>query len=196
MRKLFGFMMLMSVVCFSGCLAVGQSVGLSYSPSSMDKISVSKSVSVEAVDAREYVVNGTKTGTFIGKFRGGYGNPWNVNTAGKVLLADQFQKDVLKSLEAKGVIARTGKTQRVVKVVINDYNFDAYMNAKYWYDVDVQVLSGSKVVFSKNFKEEHTIKGNVMTGPMSAVKKQVPVLYSELIDEMIAKNKGLLKALS
>lgn len=196
MRKVYGLFLGFAMLALSGCLAVGQSVGLSYSPSMMDKISVSKSVSVVAKDAREYVVSGRKAGSFIGKFRASMGNPWNVDNAGKIALADQFKTDVFKSLEAKGVIARDGKTQRTIEVVVNDYNFDAYMNAKFWYDIDVKVLNGSRVLFSKKFKEEHTIRGNPMTGPMSAVKKEMPKLHAKLVDQMIAQNDELLSALN
>lgn len=70
----------------AGC-AVGNTYDLSQGAAPVSQ--ASQSLGIAVADMRSYVVSGDKAPTFIGLQRGGFGNPFNVNTSsGRPLAAD------------------------------------------------------------------------------------------------------------
>ncbi len=183
------------VLFLSGC-AVNQGILLKYTPEAHEKIISNHTVTLDVIDARPYVKDQSKPASYIGHFRGGYGNTFNAYTAGKVALAQQFSESILSELKALGFETRDTAGDRKIKVEILDYNFDAYINGNFWYEIKVTVLDGNNMSLSESvFKESHVIKGSVMMGPMSAFKKEMPVIQQQLIKKMIRDNKKLIDAL-
>jgi len=62
----------------------------------MRKSFLIKQISVNVSDERPFIKDKTKPPSFIGKFRGGYGNPWNAYTEDKIPLAQVFAQDLAK----------------------------------------------------------------------------------------------------
>ena len=91
-------MRLMSVAVLSSCVigSVGNKIQLSYVPSPQEVPGlVSKTFSLEVTDRRPYVTHGKKVPSYLGIYRGGYGNPFDVVNKGKVALADQMKADLM-----------------------------------------------------------------------------------------------------
>lgn len=96
MRILF----VLSLVFLCGC-AIGNkypydTLNIDYS----EKISAS--VSIFSLDNRPYVVSGDKKPNFVGLQRGGYGNPFDVNTVSGRPLVEELAKALKSALEGKG----------------------------------------------------------------------------------------------
>ncbi len=184
------------VLFLSGC-AVNQGILLKYTPEAHEKIISNHTVTLDVIDARAYIKDQSKPASYIGHFRGGYGNTFNAYTVGKVALAQQFSESILSELKVLGFETRDTAGDRKIKVEILDYNFDAYINGRFWYDIKVTVLDSNNSVLSESvFKETHAIKGSVMMGPMGAFKREVPVMQQQLIKKMIRDNQKLMQALS
>lgn len=151
-------------------------------------------VFVEAKDNRDFVVSGNKNPSYLGHLRGGYGNTWSVGNAGNLALAEQFKNDLVAELKSQGI--QTGESgDRQLSVEINDWNFDAYQNGRVWYDIAVSVADAAgKVLASTTVKGEKVVRGSVMMGAVGAMKREVPVIYSDVIKEILG-NGDIQKAL-
>ena len=182
----------------TGCVA-GQNIKLQYQPDSVavTKLVVSDGFALSVSDKRSFVTSGNKNPWYIGHYRAGFGNTWDVTTYKKVPLADQLQADLKKELMSLGLKEGASETARLVAVTIRDWNFDAMNNGRFWYDIQI-VVSGrdGDVLAESSVKEEKVIKGSMMTGAKSAMEKQVPLIYGEIIRKLVRENPAILAALS
>src|SRR4051794_40223558 len=102
MTKLLNLLSLaLATVVLSGC-AVGNTH--SYN-TEMPQIAAvkSKQLAVGVQDKRIYVLNAEKPETFTGLSRGGFGNPFDINTGSGQPLASDFAASIKSALVAKGV---------------------------------------------------------------------------------------------
>lgn len=175
------------IAVLSGCVA-RQAIRLQHAPGTGPKLSSSKTVAVDAKDSRSFIVNGDKKPSYLGHFRAGYGNTWDVNNAGYRALADQFKADIAAELKAQG-IKTVASGERTIQVDIKDWNFDTYQNGKIWYEISVSVTDRSgSVLATTSVKDQKVIRGSFWTGPAAAFKREVPIIYSGIIKEILAKD--------
>ncbi len=181
------------VASLSGCVA-GQSIGLRHVAGSVPEFTSKKTVVVEVKDSRDFVVSGKKDPSYLGHFRAGYGNTWGVKNAGNVSLANQFQNDLVAEVRSQG-IKTDDSGDRKLAVDIIDWNFDGYQNGRVWYDIDVSVSDAAgKVLAKSKVKDEKVVRGSVMTGAAGAIKREVPAIYTGVIQEILG-NREIQKAL-
>lgn len=179
----------------SGCVA-GQRIDLNHETVEAQAPSVGTSVAVSVADERDFVVSGKESPDYIGQYRAGFGNPWNVTTGSRQSLADIVATDINEELESLGFTATDMNADGSLVVAIQDWNFDTYTNGRLWYDVKVQVISstGAQLAESK-VRDMQNIKGSLMTGAKYAMEEAVPRYYDELIDKIIRSNEVIRGAL-
>lgn len=178
-----------------GCVA-GQTIGLDYTPEEAPSPAKNVTVSVEVKDNRPDVVQKSKPATYIGTYRGGFGNTFNVNTGSGEPFADIVKRDLSADLKSLGFKATDGAAARKVQVTINEWKFDAYMNGTYWHDVTVSILDGqNRTLKSHTLKNSVNVEGSAMTGAKYAMEREVPKLYRGVIRKMVRENTDALKAL-
>ena len=178
----------------SGCVA-GQAIALRHTPSTSPALTSSKTVAVDVKDSRDFVLSGNKGPSYLGHFRAGFGNTWDVNNAKKRALAEQFRTDLIAELESRG-IKTVASGERRMLVDIKEWNFDAYQNGRIWYEIDVSVTDAKGSLRGKiALKNEKVIRGSVMTGPARAFKREVPMIYSGIINDIVG-NTDIQKALN
>ena len=178
----------------TGC-AVGQKIDLNHIPDPVSAISDGYSVSVDVYDVRPYVASGKKEQCFIGIYRAGFGNPWDVRTKDKVALSDIIKKDLLHELGQAGFqIAQNAERKIIVNII--DYNFDCYVNCRVWHSISVTVKDpqNQDIAFSEVI-EENTVPGSALTGPKSAMETRLPQLYGALIRKLVLGNEKIRGAL-
>lgn len=185
-------LMLTTLVVLSGCVA-GQSIRMDYKKPDGGANMLRGSASVVVDDNRSFIKNRSKSPAYIGHFRAALGNTWGVTTYKNVPLAKKMQKDLAIDLGAMGLDTTKGGN-RSIHVSIVDWNFDAYSNARFWYEIKVTVKNGTKVV-EDVLKGEQAIRGSVMTGPKSAVKRELPIAYNAIIRKIARENPKILAAL-
>jgi hypothetical protein len=185
-----------SATILGGCV-VGQSLPAGYEAGPA-AATTGTSVAVAVHDERPYVKGGDKPPYFIGKYRGGFGNPWDVTTEGKQPLADLLQRDLAKDVQALGyaVVAPAGAA-RTLDVAIRDWNFDGMMNGKFWYVLDVRVLDAGGQQLAQS-KVEHTefIEGSIWTGAKAGFEAKMPELYAGAIRKIARENPDVSAALA
>src|SRR5437899_535946 len=91
---------LLCVVVFGGC-----AVGVKHQYDNITpetKFQTRAKIAVGVHDQRNYVVYGQKSPTFVGLSRGGFGNPFDVNTASGQALANDFRNSIANGLSRAG----------------------------------------------------------------------------------------------
>ena len=180
----------------TGCVA-GQNIKLHYEPVTSNNFVSKQLVNIIVSDQREFVTSGNKSPWYIGHYRAGFGNTWDVVNYGKVPLADQMKKDIQSELLSLGFQSDPQNiSSKTVSVFVKNWNFDAMANGELWYDITV-VVSDSKgaALASVNLSEKKYIDGSFWTGAKGAMQKEVPKIYSDLIRSMIRDNPVVLAAL-
>lgn len=143
----------------SGC-AVGQKYQYSNVSIPLSRVSSGGSVAVGVHDVRPYVVSGGKPESFVGLLRGGFGNPFDVNTESGKPMATDMRDAIVKAMRAKGLSVtpiaisprdETSKAKsalistnakKLVLVTINEWKSDTMMGTELIYDVTLAVLDG------------------------------------------------------
>lgn len=105
---------------------------------------------ITVVDKRPYVVSGRKPPTFTGIARGGYGNPFNVNTKSGEPMAEDLTRLFAASYQA--IIGSTcitggqGAARKEITYTLNEWKTDVMRRGRFIYDVDTSVMiSGDEV---------------------------------------------------
>lgn len=192
MKKL---LLLVSMFLLTGCVA-GQQIKFGDLPMGNQDAPLGITVLVKVDDNRDFVRSGNKTPAYIGHYRAGLGNPWDVNTHQKKALAEIFREDLERELKSLGFNLGEGPDGKKLQVVIKDWNFDTYLNGKIWYDIEVAVLTmGNQQLAIDAIKETKVIEGSVLVGAKYAFEKEVPKIYADIIGRLIRENSKILTAL-
>ena len=184
---------LSAALVLSGCVA-GQTLNYDYKPT----VAVGKAngeVNIVVRDERIYVKDGDKGPDYVGHYRAGFGNTWDVTTKGGTAFAEILARDLREEIASLGFT--NGKGSRTLQVDIRDWNMDTYMNAKFWYELLVAVIDpdGKAIIPPQTLKEEKRIEGSFWVGPKYAVEKQMPVLYDQVLQAIVRSNPEVLNAL-
>ena len=189
------------IVCttwLGGCV-VGQSVPVGYEPGRPTTAATGTAVAVAVRDERPYVTSGDKPAYFIGTYRAAIGVPWDVTTKGKQPLAALLENDIAIELRSLGyAVVPRPDASRVLDVAILDWNFDAYLDGRIWYELNATVISpdGTERASSR-IKESQPTKGNFWTtGAKAGIEAAMPGVYAGAIRKLVRDNTEISAALS
>lgn len=161
------------------------------------------SIAVTVHDHREYVLDGKKPSKFVGIVRGGFGNPWDVETASGNPLAADMTQSLVKALSAKGVKAQpvtvlpaddrqgavdklksTG-AERLLLLRLSDWKCDAGVNTAHIYDLALIIFdSQGNELASAELKGRDDLGGSVLN-PTGHAKKVMPAALGRLITKLV-----------
>ncbi len=125
------------------------------------------SIAVVTIDARPYVLDGSKSEEFIGTDRGKYSNTVDVETASGRPLADEVTDLVVRayaiqgaqavavSLPDKGdeaamLAAALAQGEKVVAVTIREWRTDAYTRVKVSWNLEAAVYDGAGTALGRS----------------------------------------------
>ncbi|MGH6627409.1 MAG: hypothetical protein ACRECD_12890 [Burkholderiaceae bacterium] len=167
------------------------------------KASTGSKLNVGVQDRRLYVVSKQKPANFVGLSRGGFGNPFDVNTASGKPLADDFSKSIQTALAAQGVKASAvslplgidegeaikrlaAAGDKAVLIVLNEWKSDTFTHTTLTYDVQALVVDGSgKVLSSKKITGTDNLGGNAFNPPEHS-RNAVPPAFRKKLEELFA----------
>lgn len=189
--------LVLSPLVLAGCVA-GQSLQTTYQAPEAEVQATGPSVALKVTEDRPYVTSGDKPPYFIGKYRAGFGNPWDVSTENNEPLVDILRRDLAIELAALGHPVKDAiPADRQLIVSIRDWNFDGYQNGKFWYELAVSVQSGTgEVLASSIVKDNIGITGNLWTGAKGGFERDMPKIYPEVIRKTIRGNPEISSALA
>jgi hypothetical protein len=197
--RLMGFAGVLLAVALGGCV-VGQSLPTAYTPPAATQTGTAdqrSSVQVEVTDDRAYVKSGDKPPHFIGKYRAGFGNPWNVYTENDEPLASILLRDLSAELAALGYDVRSSApADRQLAISIVDWNFDGYQNGRMWYELRATVRDATgNVVATDTVRDETKIKGTFWMGAKGGFEREMPKLYAAAVARLVRDNPTISAAL-
>lgn len=163
MKKLWLVVMLLML---SGC-AVGNKYDYRTSSITLPTQSAQQSKVVLAVnDERPYVVNGKKPANFVGLMRGGFGNPFDVNTVSGKPLTEDMSVAIEKALAKSGYqvvnvestadnqvlvnAAAANGASRIILLNIKEWKSDVMMSITLHCDIELTILDQQGTVLAKN----------------------------------------------
>jgi hypothetical protein len=188
---------------FLGACAVGNKH--EYGSISPDfALQTKRSVAVGVVDQRSYVLDRSKSDSFVGLSRGGFGNPFDVTTASDRPLADDFRSTLVgvfarNGMEVKEVALAPSRDEgaarqallklgqgRAVLVALREWKSDTYTNTALHYDVEMSVYDASgRRLASRRLEGNDDLGGDLMNPPGHA-KRVVPMAYRRKLEELLA----------
>lgn len=185
----------------SGC-ALGQKVRYHDAEPEL-AVSGSGQVAVAALDNRPYVKNGEKEKNYVGNFRGGFGNPFNLTTQSGRPLADDMASVICAAFikkgygckevsigpnEDKGQISSRLKETNADKLLllsINEWYPSTYQNTSLSYDLGLNVTNVAGITLAgKRVKGEEDLGGSFFNPPAHA-KEAVPQAYKRKLEELL-----------
>lgn len=196
--------LILSVLCaltMAGC-AVGNKHNYSDATPNLKGTQGNK-LDLGVQDQRVYVLSGDKPASFVGLSRGGFGNPFNVETESGQPLSDDFSKAVTRALSKKGVQVTeinvpirmdqaevikklTQAGNKAVFISIKEWKSDTYQNTSLNYDVQIQVIDKSgKVVAKKSIAGNENLGGDFINPPGHA-KKVIPPAFQARIEQLFS----------
>jgi hypothetical protein len=161
------WIVLAAALVLGGC-AFGQRHSYEGAPMRLPEASAGSTVAVAVLDARPYVASGGKPESFTGLMRGGFGNPFDVNTESGKPLAVEMRDALAKSMTAKGMTVTPVDTRpsdspdrvkrnlaatnarRLVLVVLREWKSDTMMNTALIHDVTLEVLDPKGELLASN----------------------------------------------
>ncbi len=192
-----GMICVLSMAALTACVA-GQSIDFKYAADPATNVAAGQRVAVTVDDQRPYVTNKDKDPAFIGHYRAGFGNMWTVTTVNDRPLAQVMQDDLTLALTAQGFkTTAAGKGVKAIKVAILDWNFDTYINGKFWYELAVEVTGTDGRQLAKQvLKDKVTIEGSMLTGARFAFEDEMPKIYGKIMRQITRTDPTLSKAIS
>lgn len=143
---------------------------------------------ITVVDKRPYIVSGRKPPTFTGIARGGYGNPFNVNTkSGEPMAADLtrlFAKSYQAVIGSTCIAGSDGAARKEITYTLNEWKTDVMRRGRFIYDVDTSVaIAGDEVSNEK-------VTGTIVIDRKNPLGKAI-VQAANQIHEMPETSKAL-----
>lgn len=180
-----------AAISLGGC-AFGQKIAYSGAMADVDAIG-DKSVAVATLDQRPYILDGDKKPSFVGLSRGGYGNPFDVETPNGAPLSDEISESVARSLAERGFKTSVVKVapsesrhaaieamqksgaDRLALVSLREWKSDKYFRTSLIEDVSVKVFDGSgKELATASFTSDEVV-GDVP----AAFRTKIAAWFSE-----------------
>ena len=201
MQNLLRIILLVTIALELGGCAVGVTHSLDQvSPNINAKSGSTLELAVQ--DKRDFVVRGEKPASFIGLSRGGFGNPFDVNTTSGKSLASDISKVVEMALTSKGVkvinvevapstpedktielLASTGNKSIFLK--INSWKSDTFSQTTLSYNLELLILDKTGKVLASN-----AVSGSeVLSGPSWSAKDKVPPVLSGKLEALFSDPK-------
>jgi len=199
MRNLTVAVVMLAVLC-GGC-AMGVKHKYDHQELSL-AASSALTVEVGVVDQRPYVMTNQNSPTFVGVSRGGFGNPFNVNTESGQPLAIDIGNDIVTSLQASGVNAKLMEVtpmiepaeiqqkliksgaDRAVLLTLREWQADTYMKVYLHYNVRLDVFNreGQTLATSQRSGEDNLGDGGF--DPPSHSREVIPVAFKKIMAEL------------
>jgi hypothetical protein len=192
---------LLSMLAILGGCAFGRTYSYSDVPIGMQGVSSTGTVAIGVQDARPYVVSGNKGESFVGLMRGGFGNPFDVNTQSGGPLAVEIRDAIVRALEARGISAEpvaipvsdsaSGATQRLeatkarrlVLVTLREWKSDTMMSTDLHYDVALAVYDENGDALAANSIRGMDNLGNLGLSPNEGISRASAKKLDSLFDD-------------
>lgn len=193
---------LATIVLLSGC-AVGVTHQYDNVAPAIQTSGKTNTFALAVHDQRPYVQSGDKPQTFVGLSRGGFGNPFDVNTASGKALTDDISSVVAKALSQNGakvdvitvaprdqektVIDKlVAKKARGVLISVSEWKSDTYMSVSLHYDVTVSIIEPDGRVAARKRIQGTDNLGSSGINPPELSRQVVPPAFKQKVEQLFS----------
>lgn len=152
-------------------------------------VSGGKSVAVEAVDQRPYVLAGDNTPQWVGMVRGGFGNPFGVHTVSGAPLSADLTTSIIDSLKQGGVeaVPATARmaTDRTLLVTVKDWKSDSMFTTSAHFNAEAEVRDQSGAVLARNAVTDKQVNDNESMNLPSTKLEGAKVAFRQFMDRLL-----------
>lgn len=142
---------------------------------------------VDVTDQRHYVTSGPQKPTYLGHTKDALGAVHDQD--GKLSLAEQVATDLRRELQSLGLVENPTMPVTRIDVRIFDWNFDAGMRGRFWYDADVKVAnSRGDPVAIVAVKDSKDMGGGFSDLARARIDEDIPGLYDEFLKRLVREN--------
>jgi hypothetical protein len=191
-------MWVIMVVSLSGC-AGGQKFSYDNITINLGSAGAIGNFSIAVLDFREYVKSGNKSESFVGLSRGGFGNPFDVETRSGSALASEMAAAIAASLQRKGAevqtvmvrpvegpegarraLLRTGH-DRLLLFTLREWKTDTMFRTGLDFDVTLDVFDGG----GKSLGGSHVSGREVSGGSILSAEKDSQRWFAAKVYELL-----------
>jgi hypothetical protein len=191
----------LAVVTVLGGCAFGRTYSYADAPVALQGVSSSGAVTVAVQDERAYVLSGGKSERFVGLMRGGFGNPFDVNTSSGGPLAGEIRDAIVRAMKARGIDARPvdaplrdsmvavkrrlaePKPYRAVLVTLHEWKSDTMMSTDLHYDATLMVFDASGTQLASSSVKGLDNLGNLGLSPNEGISRASARKLDQLFDD-------------
>jgi hypothetical protein len=190
---------LLTLACalaLSGC-ASRQVIQFDYQPETKEMSRLaSTTFSLDVTDQRHYVTSGPKLPSYLGHSKDVIGAVHSYKNDGGIALAEQVKNDLRRELQSLGLAEHTSAPAVLIIMRIYDWNFDAGVSGRFWYDVQLTVAdAGGQTVANIVVKDRKQIEGGFADYARHYIQQDIPEFYDEFIRKLVRENPSMLAAL-
>jgi len=192
-------------LALSGC-AVGQKFHYGDASMNVDTVGASRSAAVAVLDQRSYIKTKDKPESFVGLSRGGYGNPFDVNTRSGGSMASDMASSIVAALQARGikaeaavvrpadgpegawqVLVRTG-ADRLLLFTLNEWKTDTLVRTGLDFNVTLDVFDRAGTALARSQVSGKEVSGSSIMSAEKDARAWFAAKVSELIrDQTVAQ---------
>ena len=140
-----------------------------------------RNIAIGVIDKRSYVLNGKVNPTYVGMMRGGFYNPWYMNTESGKPLVEDLAEAVVSGFKNAGINAEITKfplnkndqkinnylisknSYKTVLIIINEWQSDTYANTTFLYDLTATIYNEEGVMVAECTENNLNEKGEEQT---------------------------------
>ena len=194
----------LAALFLSGC-AVGQKFSYRDSRVNVGSIGTAGTAAVAVLDQREYVRSGKKPEFFVGLSRGGYGNPFDVETRSGASMASEMATSIASALEARGLKVQTvmvrpadgpdgarqalfrSNSNRLLLFTLQEWKTDTMMRTGLDFDVVLDVFDGAGTRLARSQLAGKEVSGaSILSAEKDAQAWFAAKVWELLRDETVA----------
>jgi hypothetical protein len=184
---------------------VGQKFDYAASIINVGSLTATHSATVAVLDQRSYIKNRGKSESFVGLSRGGYGNPFDVNTASGAPLGTEMATAVVTALQSAGIRAQVltvrpaegpsparqallqAGLDRALLFTLAEWKTDTMMRTGLNYDVTLEVFDRSgKELARKQISGKELSGASILSAEKDAQKWFAAKVTEFFQDDVIA----------
>jgi hypothetical protein len=179
-----------------GCSAVR--IELEYLPEpTVLPLLAGKTFSLAVTDQRHYVTSGPKAPKYLGHTKGSLGVVYSYSTSDQAALVEHVRRDLSRDLQSLGMIEDVRAPSVRLNVRLYDWNFDAGIHGRFWYDAHVAVdADPGQPIANIVVKGEQAIEGQWGDPARLKVEDEIPGFYEQFIRKLVRENPEVIAALA
>ncbi|MBR9971392.1 hypothetical protein [Magnetospirillum sulfuroxidans] len=152
-------------------------------------VATQKTVAVETIDMRPYVLADDNTPQWVGMVRGGFGNPFGVHTQSGAPLATDLTQATISSLKASGVKAApaTARTasDRNLRITVRDWKTDSMFTTSVYFNAEAEVRDQAGTVLARNAVNDKVVHDNESMNLPSTKLERAKAAFKTFMDRLL-----------